>query len=42
MISLNIDCAGKQVVIFGGGEVAARKAGRFCQEADVLIVRPFD
>jgi precorrin-2 dehydrogenase/sirohydrochlorin ferrochelatase len=38
MIPLIIDCAGKQVVIFGGGKVAARKAGRFCQEADVLIV----
>lgn len=38
MIPLFIDCAGKQIVIFGGGEVAARKAGRFCREADVLIV----
>ncbi|MEN6442955.1 MAG: bifunctional precorrin-2 dehydrogenase/sirohydrochlorin ferrochelatase [Methanoregula sp.] len=38
MIPLVIDFTGRQVVIFGGGEVAARKAGRFCQEADVLIV----
>ena len=38
MIPLFVECAGKQVVIFGGGEVAARKAGHFAQEAEVLMV----
>ena len=38
MIPLFVDCSGKQIVIFGGGEVAARKAERFSQEADVLLV----
>jgi precorrin-2 dehydrogenase/sirohydrochlorin ferrochelatase len=38
MIPLFVECAGKRVVIFGGGEVAARKAGHFAQEADVLLV----
>lgn len=38
MIPLFVDCAGKQVVIFGGGVVAARKAGHFANEAEVLVV----
>ena len=38
MIPLFVECTGKQVVIFGGGEVAARKAGHFAQEAEVLMV----
>ena len=38
MIPLFVECAGKQVVVFGGGEVAARKAGHFSKEADVLVV----
>ena len=33
-----MECSGKQVVIFGGGEVAARKAGHFAQEADVFMI----
>jgi precorrin-2 dehydrogenase/sirohydrochlorin ferrochelatase len=38
MIPLFVECAGKQIVVFGGGEVAARKAAHFSQEADVLVV----
>ena len=38
MIPLFVDCSGKRVVIFGGGEVAARKAAYFCVEAQVLVV----
>lgn len=38
MIPLFVECEGKQIVVFGGGEVAARKAGHFSQEADVLVV----
>jgi precorrin-2 dehydrogenase / sirohydrochlorin ferrochelatase len=38
MIPLFVDCSGKKVVIFGGGEVAARKAARFAQTADVLLI----
>ncbi|HVP96029.1 bifunctional precorrin-2 dehydrogenase/sirohydrochlorin ferrochelatase [Methanoregula sp.] len=38
MIPLFVECAGKRVVVFGGGEVAARKAGHFSREADVLVV----
>jgi siroheme synthase, N-terminal domain len=38
MIPLFVDCTGKQVVIFGGGVVAARKAGHFANEAEVLMV----
>jgi len=38
MIPLFVDCAGKQIVIFGGGVVAARKAGHFANEAEVLMV----
>ncbi|MGA2162562.1 MAG: bifunctional precorrin-2 dehydrogenase/sirohydrochlorin ferrochelatase [Methanoregula sp.] len=38
MIPLFVECAGKQVVVFGGGEVAARKAAYFAKEAEVLMV----
>lgn len=38
MIPLFVDCSGKQIVIFGGGEVAARKAARFLPDADVTLI----
>lgn len=38
MIPIFVDCSGKQVVIFGGGEVASRKAAYFSGEAEVLVV----
>jgi precorrin-2 dehydrogenase/sirohydrochlorin ferrochelatase len=38
MIPLFVDCSGKHIVIFGGGEVASRKAAYFSREADVLVV----
>lgn len=38
MIPLMIDLAGRRVVIFGGGDVAARKAAFFCPEAPVRVV----
>jgi precorrin-2 dehydrogenase / sirohydrochlorin ferrochelatase len=38
MIPLFIDCGGRRVVIFGGGDVAARKAGYFSGKADILVV----
>jgi precorrin-2 dehydrogenase / sirohydrochlorin ferrochelatase len=38
MIPLFINCSGRRVVIFGGGAVAARKAGYFADEARVLVV----
>jgi len=38
MIPLFVDCSGKCIVIFGGGEVASRKAAYFSREADVLVV----
>jgi len=38
MIPLFVDCSGKRIVIFGGGEVASRKASYFSGEADVLVV----
>ncbi len=38
MIPLFVDCSGKRIVIFGGGEVASRKAAYFSKEADVLVV----
>jgi precorrin-2 dehydrogenase/sirohydrochlorin ferrochelatase len=38
MIPLFVDCSGKRIVIFGGGEVASRKAAYFSEEADVLAV----
>jgi precorrin-2 dehydrogenase/sirohydrochlorin ferrochelatase len=38
MIPLFVDCAGKRIIIFGGGEVASRKAAFFSGEAEVLVV----
>ena len=38
MIPLFVDCSGKRIVIFGGGEVASRKAAYFSGEADILVV----
>jgi len=38
MIPLFVDCTDKRIVIFGGGEVASRKATYFSREADVLVV----
>lgn len=38
MIPLLIDCNHRRVVIFGGGEVAARKAGYFSGKSDLVIV----
>ncbi|MDZ7849639.1 MAG: bifunctional precorrin-2 dehydrogenase/sirohydrochlorin ferrochelatase [Halodesulfurarchaeum sp.] len=43
MIPLFHDFQGKEVVVFGGGRVAARKASLFGSEADVVVVsREFD
>jgi precorrin-2 dehydrogenase/sirohydrochlorin ferrochelatase len=38
MIPLFVDCSGRRIVIFGGGEVASRKAAYFSREADVTVV----
>src|SRR5208337_2606707 len=38
MIPLFVDCSGRRIVIFGGGEVAARKAAYFSGKADVTVV----
>ena len=38
MIPLFVDCSGKRIVIFGGGEVAARKAAYFAGKAEVTVV----
>jgi precorrin-2 dehydrogenase / sirohydrochlorin ferrochelatase len=38
MIPLFVDCSGKLVVIFGGGNVAVRKAERFLKESPVHII----
>jgi len=38
MIPLFVDCSGRRIVIFGGGEVAARKAAYFSGNADVIVV----
>jgi precorrin-2 dehydrogenase/sirohydrochlorin ferrochelatase len=38
MIPLFVDCSGKRIVIFGGGEVASRKAAYFSGEADILVI----
>ena len=40
MIPLLHDFTGETVLIFGGGPVGARKAGRFAAEADVIVVSP--
>lgn len=37
MIPLFVDCKGKRVVIFGGGQVASRKAAFFAGDADVHV-----
>lgn len=37
MIPLFVDCSGRRVVIFGGGEVAYRKARHFLPESDVSV-----
>ncbi|MCX6700292.1 MAG: bifunctional precorrin-2 dehydrogenase/sirohydrochlorin ferrochelatase [Methanomicrobiales archaeon] len=33
-----IDFSGKRVVIFGGGDVGARKAAYFCEETEVTVI----
>ena len=38
MIPLMIDFSGKRIVIFGGGEVGARKAAYFCEETEVTVI----
>lgn len=38
MIPLMIDLSGRSVVIFGGGDVGARKAAFFCHDADVTVI----
>jgi precorrin-2 dehydrogenase/sirohydrochlorin ferrochelatase len=38
MIPLMIDFSGRSVVIFGGGEVGARKAVFFSRDADVTVI----
>jgi precorrin-2 dehydrogenase / sirohydrochlorin ferrochelatase len=38
MIPLFVDCSRRRIVIFGGGEVAARKAAYFAGKAEVTIV----
>ena len=38
MIPLMIDFSGKRVVIFGGGDVGARKAAYFCAETEVSVI----
>lgn len=38
MIPLMLDLTGKKVVIFGGGDVGARKARFFSQEAQITVV----
>ncbi len=38
MIPLFVDCSGKRIIIFGGGEVATRKTAYFSGEADVLVI----
>ena len=40
MIPLYHDFTDATVLIFGGGSVGARKAGRFAAEADVVVVSP--
>jgi precorrin-2 dehydrogenase/sirohydrochlorin ferrochelatase len=40
VIPLLHDFGGERVLVFGGGEVGARKARRFAREAEVLVVGP--
>lgn len=37
MIPLFVDCSKKRVVVFGGGDVAARKAGHFAGQAELVM-----
>ncbi len=37
-LPLMLDLTGKEVVIFGGGEVGERKASLFCRHAEVTVV----
>lgn len=37
-LPLMLDLAGKEVVIFGGGEVGERKASLFCDCARVVVI----
>jgi precorrin-2 dehydrogenase/sirohydrochlorin ferrochelatase len=37
-LPLMLDLTGKEVVIFGGGEVGERKASLFCEHAKVVVV----
>jgi precorrin-2 dehydrogenase / sirohydrochlorin ferrochelatase len=38
MLPLMIDFFQKKIIIFGGGDVGARKASYFCGQADVLVI----
>ncbi len=38
MIPLFVDCTRRRIVIFGGGDVAARKAAYFAETAEVTVV----
>ncbi|WP_321507757.1 bifunctional precorrin-2 dehydrogenase/sirohydrochlorin ferrochelatase [uncultured Methanoregula sp.] len=38
MIPLFVDCSGRRILIFGGGDVAARKYAYFSGKADVTVV----
>jgi precorrin-2 dehydrogenase/sirohydrochlorin ferrochelatase len=40
MLPLLHDFEGETVLVFGGGEVGARKARRFAREADTVVVSP--
>jgi precorrin-2 dehydrogenase/sirohydrochlorin ferrochelatase len=37
MLPLMVDFAGKRVVVFGGGDVGARKAAFFCNQSEVTV-----
>ncbi len=38
MIPLFVDCTHRRIIIFGGGDVAARKAAYFAGKAEVMVV----
>jgi precorrin-2 dehydrogenase/sirohydrochlorin ferrochelatase len=38
MIPLFVDCSRRRIIIFGGGDVAARKAAYFSKNAEVTVV----
>ena len=40
MIPLYHDFTGKTVLVFGGGPIGARKARRFAEEANVIVISP--